>query len=446
MPELGKNQIYTAEIVGCTSEGQGVARIDGRAIFVKGALPGEVCRIRILKVTKTAVYAKIEDMISASPNRIQPDCPNFGKCGGCDFRHVRYEEELRIKLQRVNDAFQRIGGLSLTTEEILSADHVERYRSKAVLSVGQRNGSAISGFYRSGTHEVIPVEDCLLQTNEANAAARILRQWMDEYRIDDYNEKTGKGFIRHLFVRSGMICLVSFGRPPKTERLVERLRAGLDRLKSVILNINRSEGNTILNGSFETLWGSDTVDVMLSGLSFRLSPQSFFQVNPAQAEKLYAKAIELAGLHGTERVIDLYCGAGAIGLLAAHSAESVLGVEIVPDAVKNARENMERNKIKNIEFICADAASASEMLASEGRRADVLFVDPPRKGLAESVISDIAKIQPDRVVYVSCDPGTLARDLKRFAGFGYAAQKAVAVDMFPRTRHVETVVLMSRVM
>ncbi len=442
---LEKNRICEAEITGCTSEGQGVARLGGRVVFVKDALPGERCRIRILKAGKTSVYARIEAILRPSPQRVEPDCSCYGKCGGCDFRHASYSEELRIKLERVNDAFQRIGDLTLRAEEILPAPDTDRYRAKAIFNVGEdRAGKPITGFYRARSHEIIPVENCLLQSTEANNAAAVLRRWMAEQGIPAYHEESGKGLVRHLFVRSGMVCVVAAGKPRCTERLITELRRELPGLRSVVWNENRSRGNTILAGEFYTLWGEDRVEVSLSGLRFRLSPRSFFQVNPAQAERLYAQAVEYAGLTGAERVVDLYCGTGAIGLLAAPVAAEVLGVEVVQAAVEDAVKTAEDNGIRNVRFLCGDASAAAAGFAAEGFKPDVLFVDPPRKGLTPEGIESIAAMAPCRVVYVSCDPATLARDLRLFREKGYTAENAVAVDMFPRTKHVESVVKLTR--
>ena len=442
--ELRKNQELECTVEGCTSEGLGVARVGGRAIFVRDALPGESCRIRLLKVSRAAVYARVLERFSDSPLRVKPDCPHYGRCGGCDWRHVSYEGELGFKLQRVNDAFQRIGGLDLRASEIVHAPETERYRTKAIFNLGEREGKPVTGFFRARSHEVIGVEDCLLQTEEANLAAGVLRRWMEEYRVRAWDEEQKRGLIRHLFVRSGMVCVVAAGEPVREKELTEAFRAALPGLRSLIWNKNTRAGNTVLAGEFRTLWGEDTVEVILSGLRFRLSPRSFFQVNPAQAEKLYALGVTMAELTGNETVVDLYCGAGAIGLLAAPHAREVLGVEVVAAAVEDARETAARNGVRNASFLCADAAEAAAQLAARGMKPDVLFVDPPRKGLDASVIDSIAAMSPGRVVYVSCDPATLARDLSRFAEKGYAAEKAVAVDMFPRTRHIESVVKLTR--
>ena len=441
--ELRKNQELACTIVGCTSEGLGVARVDGRAIFVRDALPGESCRIQILKVSRSAVYARVLERFSDSPLRVKPDCPHYGRCGGCDWRHVSYEGELGFKLQRVNDAFQRIGGLDLRASEIVPAPQTVRYRAKAIFAVAEQGGRAVTGFYRERSHAVIPVEDCPLQTEEANLAAAALRGWMDACRVPAWEEEMGQGLVRHLFVRSGMVCVVAAGEPVHEKALIEAFRATLPELRSLIWNKNTRMGNTVLAGEFRTLWGADTVEVSLSGLRFRLSPRSFFQVNPAQAEKLYALAVSMAELTGEEAVVDLYCGTGAIGLLAAPKAKKVVGVEVVSAAVEDAREAADHNGIANARFLCADAAEAAAQFAARGMKPDVLFVDPPRKGLDASVVDSIAAMGPDRVVYVSCDPATLARDLRRFAEEGYAAEKAVAVDMFPRTQHCECACLLS---
>ena len=442
--ELRKNQEFACTIEGCTGEGLGVARIGGRAVFVRNALPGEACRVQILKAGKTAVYARVLERESVSTHRIAPDCPHYGKCGGCAWRHADYPGELEYKLQRVNDAFQRIGGLSLRAETILPAPETERYRAKAIFAVGEREGKPGTGFYRARSHEIIPVEDCRLQTEEANAAARVLREWMEENGVPAWDETKAKGLVRHLFVRAGMVCVTAAGKPRFEKDLIARLREALPGLRSVVWNVNKPRGNTVLAGEFATLWGEEAVEVSLSGLSFRLSPRSFFQVNPVQAERLYALAVELAQLTGGEEAVDLYCGAGAIGLLAAEKAGSVTGVEVVAAAVRDAEETARRNAVENIRFLCADASEAAASFAAEGRRPDVLFVDPPRKGLSPEVIESIAVMAPPRVVYVSCDPATLARDLKLFAEKGYAAEKAVAVDMFPRTGHCESVVALTR--
>ena len=454
MDELKKNQIYEAEITGYTSTGAGVCRIGGRAVFVPLALAGEVWDVQILKVSSSAVYGKGVELKRASPARAVPDCPVFGKCGGCDLMHMDYAEELKMKLARVNDAIARIGGLDFTVEEILGADEDARlrYRNKAIFAVGKNGGGrAVTGFYRERSHDVVPAPDCLIQTEAACAVAAALRRFMDENHIEPYDEKTGKGQIRHVFTRCSLhsaqtvaVIVSARGLHDKTDALVSALHEACSQLTGVVLCINKDPGNVVLNGEFHTLWGDDCIEDTLCGLEFRISPQSFYQVNPRQAEKLYERAVDYACPDGGT-ALDLYCGTGTISLCLARRAKQVYGVEIVPDAVENARRNAERNGVTNAEFLEGDAFDAAKKLGDMGVCPDAVVVDPPRKGLAENVIEQIAAMGPARVVYVSCDPGTLARDLAIFDGLGYKLQKATAVDMFPRCAHVETVVLMSRV-
>ncbi|MFU2432903.1 MAG: 23S rRNA (uracil(1939)-C(5))-methyltransferase RlmD [Clostridiales bacterium] len=445
--ELAKNQEHTVTIEGYGEGGMGVARIDGRVVFVHGALRGEKCRVLILKTLKSVAFAKVLEVIEPSSERITPDCPYFPRCGGCTYRHIRYEEELRLKKQRVQDNLSRIGGSDVTVEEILGAQDTLRYRNKAQYPVS-KDGAV--GFYRARTHEVIECEHCLLVRPEADAAAEALREYMQSCRVAGYDEKTGRGLIRHLYVRSNaagesLICvLVNGDKLPKEDRLVALLRDACPKCTGIVLGTNTKKGNVILGDRYRTLWGSDRLEDTLCGKTFRLSVPSFYQVNRAQAERLYAKAIEFADLTGQETVLDLYCGAGTITLALSDHAKKVLGAEIVPEAIDDARENTARNGVKNAEFFCGDASDVAKKLARENLRPDVITVDPPRKGLAADVVESIAEMQPGRVVYVSCDSATMARDVKRLADLGYTARRACAVDMFPRADHVETVVLLSK--
>ena len=445
--ELAKNQEHTVTIEGYGEGGMGVARIDGRVVFVHGALRGEKCRVLILKTLKSVAFAKVLEVLEPSSERITPDCPYFPRCGGCTYRHIRYEEELRLKKQRVQDNLSRIGGSDVTVEEILGAQDTLRYRNKAQYPVS-KDGAV--GFYRARTHEVIECEHCLLVRPEADAAAEALREYMQSCRVAGYDEKTGRGLIRHLYVRSNaagesLICvLVNGDKLPKEDRLVALLRDACPKCTGIVLGTNTKKGNVILGDRYRTLWGSDRLEDTLCGKTFRLSVPSFYQVNRVQAERLYAKAIEFAGLTGQETVLDLYCGAGTITLALSDHAKKVLGAEIVPEAIDDARENAARNGVKNAEFFCGDASDVAKKLARENLRPDVITVDPPRKGLAADVVESIAEMQPQRVVYVSCDSATMARDVKRLADLGYTAQRACAVDMFPRADHVETVCLLSK--
>ena len=445
--ELAKNQEHTVTIEGYGEGGMGVARINGCVVFVHGALRGEKCRVLILKTLKNAAFAKAVEILEPSDARIAPDCPYFPRCGGCTFRHMRYEEELRLKKQRVQDNLSRIGGSDVTVEEILGAQDTLRYRNKAQYPVS-KDGAV--GFYRARTHEVIECEHCLLVKPEADAAAEALRAYMQSCHVAGYDEKTGRGLVRHLYVRSNeagesLICvLVNGDKLPKEDRLVALLRDACPKCTGIVLGTNTKKGNVILGDRYRTLWGSDRLEDTLCGKTFRLSVPSFYQVNRVQAERLYAKAIEFAGLTGQETVLDLYCGAGTITLALSDHAKKVLGAEIVPEAIDDARENAAHNGVENAEFFCGDASDVAKKLAQEKLRPDVITVDPPRKGLAVDVVESIAEMQPQRVVYVSCDSATMARDVKRFAGLGYSARRACAVDMFPRADHVETVVLLSK--
>ena len=445
--ELAKNQEHTVTIEGYGEGGMGVARIDGRVVFVHGALRGEKCRVLILKTLKSVAFAKVLEVLEPSSERMESDCPYFPRCGGCTYRHIRYEEELRLKKQRVQDNLSRIGGSDVTVEEILGAQDTLRYRNKAQYPVS-KDGAV--GFYRARTHEVIECEHCLLVRPEADAAAEALREYMQSCRVAGYDEKTGRGLIRHLYVRSNaagesLICvLVNGDKLPKEDRLVALLRDACPKCTGIVLGTNTKKGNVILGDRYRTLWESDRLEDTLCGKTFRLSVPSFYQVNRAQAERLYAKTIEFAGLTGQETVLDLYCGAGTITLALSDHAKKVLGAEIVPEAIDDARENAARNGVKNAEFFCGDASDVAKKLARENLRPDVITVDPPRKGLAADVVESIAEMQPGRVVYVSCDSATMARDVKRLADLGYTARRACAVDMFPRADHVETVVLLSK--
>lgn len=445
--ELAKNQEHTVTIEGYGEGGMGVARIDGRVVFVHGALRGEKCRVLILKTLKSVAFAKVLEVIEPSGARIESDCPYFPRCGGCTYRHMSYEEELRLKKQRVQDNLARIGGSDVVVEEILGAQDTLRYRNKAQYPVS-KNGAV--GFYRARTHEVIECEQCLLVKPEADAAAEALREYMQSCRVAGYDEKMGRGLMRHLYVRSNtvgesLICvLVNGDKLPKEDRLVKLLRDACPGCTGIVLGTNTKKGNVILGDRYRTLWGSDRLEDTLCGKTFYLSVPSFYQVNHAQAERLYAKAIEFAGLTGQETVLDLYCGAGTITLALSDHAKKVLGAEIVPEAIDDARENAARNGVKNAEFFCGDASDVAKKLARENLRPDVITVDPPRKGLAADVVESIAEMQPQRVVYVSCDSATMARDVKRFAALGYKAKRACAVDLFPRADHVETVCLLSK--
>ena len=451
MDTLIKNQIYTVKIDGYTSEAYGVCHIDGRAVFVRGAIPGEIWEIKILKVTSSAVYAKGEKLILASEERRESECPCYGKCGGCDTWHMSYEEELRFKLERVNNALIHIGRQTVTADEIIGSDRITRYRNKGIFAVSGLEGEVRSGFFRERSHQLIPIEHCLIQNELAERGAKAVTDFMTAHNIPPYDETSGKGAVRHVFSRraektgDAVLCIVSAkGFGALTGALVDALRSACPELTGIVLNINKSCGNTVLSGDFYTLWGRADMRDILCGFEFDIAPQAFFQINPPQAEKLYERAMEYALSSPAALAFDLYCGAGTISLCLARGAKKVIGAEIVPEAIENAKQNAERNNVHNVEFICADAGEAAARLAELSLRPDVVVVDPPRKGMLENAVNAVASMSPARIVYVSCNPATLARDILRFNTLGYTLEKVTAVDMFPRTCHVEAVSLLSR--
>ena len=451
MENLIKNNIYTVGIDGYASDGSGVCHIDGRAVFVPGVLQGEKCEVRILRVNRSAVYAKVEKIVCPSHERRIPICPVFGKCGGCDLMHMSYEEELRFKLNRVNEAIERIGGIDFKVDEIIGADSITGYRNKGIFAVGGSVGNPSIGFFRRRSHDIIPIVECSIQPEISVRIMCVINNWCKGHNIEPYNEKTCRGSIRHIFVRTAcktaevqVAIVTAKGFGSRTQALVDELLASCGELTSIVLCVNKTKGNTVLSGELYTLWGKDTLTENLCGFDFELSPFSFFQINPPQTEKLYNKALEYAAPAGSETILDLYCGAGTISLCLSRGTGTVIGAEIVPEAVENAKFNAERNGVKNVEFICADAGDAAAMLAARGLNPDSIVVDPPRKGLSEDVIIASDKMNPERIVYVSCDPGTLARDLKKFSALGWNIIKGTVVDMFPRTANMETIVLLSR--
>ena len=447
MPALEKNRIYRAHIDGYSSEGLGIARIDGQVVFVHGAIRGETCDVLVMKVLKNAAFGKIAALAEPSPARRQPDCPYYGRCGGCDFRHMSYEEELWAKRARVQDALTRIGGAEVTVEEILGAEQPLHYRNKSIYPISP---AGEVGFYRARSHQVVHVEHCLIQKPEADALAQAVRDYIARFQVEPYNEATGRGLLRHLYVRTScrgesLACLLVNGsRLPHEQELVDMLRAAAPGVCGVVLGENTRRGNAILGDRYRTLWGRDYLTDTLCGLELRLSVPSFYQVNHDQAQRLYEKALEYAGLTGRELAVDLYCGAGTITQVLARRARHVIGGEIVPEAIRDAEDSARRNGVENVEFLCGDASRLAAELRQRGLRPDVICVDPPRKGLAPDVVEAAASMTPGRIVYVSCDPATLARDVARFAPLGYCPVRACAVDLFPGTAHVETVVLLSR--
>ncbi len=450
---MKKNDIVKIKITSATAEGSGVGKTeDNIVVFVPMTAIGDEIEARILKVKKTYAFGKIEKIITPSSARISPDCPNFSKCGGCVWRHISYDEELKIKSQKVRDAVERIGGISTEFRPIIGSDRVNRYRNKAQFPVGKdKEGGAVIGFYAFHSHRIIDCDDCALQPEIFKTVMDVTRDFIERTNTDIYDESTGKGRLRHLYIRLGevtnelMVCYVVNGNGLKQEdMLVKMLRESLPNLKTVVFNSNREKTNVILGNKNRVAYGKGYITDVLCRLKFKISPFSFWQVNRAQAEKLYSKAKEYAKLSGDEVLLDLYCGTGTIGLTMAQDCKQLVGVEIVEDAVNDAKANAEANEINNARFICADAPTAAEQLRKEGTAPDVVILDPPRKGCGEELVKTIRKMNPKRVVYVSCDPATLARDLKYFSENGYITHEVTPCDMFPRTAHCESVALLTK--
>lgn len=451
MTTLEKNKIYEARIEDYTAEGQGVAKIEGCAVFVPNAIAGELCQIRIEEVGKTWAAGKIVQILEKSPHRVNRACPVAKLCGGCDFHHMDYEEECRLKADRVLQALNRIGGAGLETMPITPAPTTQGYRNKAQYPVAAaKNSRNYAGFFKAGTHQVVENKRCLILPEEADQVKDAVIDYMNQFRVSAYDETTHKGLVRHIYVRQGavsrqlLVCIVVNGRKlPRTEALLERLKK-IPGFATLVLSVNTRPGNAVLGNEFITLYGPGYIEDTLCGLNFRLSPRSFYQVNHHQAQKLYQAAIEAAGITKEDTVLDLYCGVGTISLAMSQAAGKVIGVEVIPQAVEDAKENALRNGITNAEFLCADAGAAALELEQKGIRADVAVVDPPRKGLNADAIEALARMAPRRLVYVSCDPATLARDVALLKEKGFALQSAQTFDLFPRCAHIETVAVLLR--
>ena len=447
---LIKNQIYEALVTDYTAEGQGVAHVEGCAVFLPNAIAGERVRLRIEKAQKTWASGKIVEILEKSPHRCNRACPVAKLCGGCDFWHMDYEEETRLKAERVKTCLNRLGGETLTEVPILAAPDCRGYRNKAQYPVAAKKGRAYAGFFRAGTHDVVENQRCLILPEETDAVKDAVMDYVNQFRVSVYDEATHKGLLRHIYVRRGavsgqiLVCLVCNGEKlPKVDALLARLKR-IPGFTTLVLSVNTKKGNAVLGDKFITLYGPGYIEDTLCGLNFRLSPRSFYQVNHHQAQRLYETAIEKAGITKNDTVLDLYCGVGTITLAMASAAGKVIGVEVIPQAVEDARDNAKRNRIENAEFFCGDAGQAALELEKNGVRPDVVVVDPPRKGLNADTIEALSRMAPRRIVYVSCDPATLARDVALLKERGYTLQSATAADLFPRCAHVETVVLLSK--
>ena len=447
---LIKNQIYEAVITDYTAEGQGVAKVEGCAVFVPNAIVGEKCRIRIEKAAKTWAAGKIVEILEKSPHRINRACPVAKLCGGCAFHHMDYEEEARMKAHRVQTCLNRMAGEQIENLPILSAPTCEGYRNKAQYPVSVKKGKAYAGFFRQGTHEVVENQRCLILPEESDAVKNIVIDYVNQYRVMPYDETSHKGLLRHIYVRRGavsgqiLVCLVLNGRRlPKPEVLIERLKK-IPGFTTLVISVNTKVGNGVLGEEYITLYGPGYIEDTLCDLKFRLSPRSFYQVNHHQAQRLYEAAISRAEITKADTVLDLYCGVGTITLAMAKAAGKVIGVEVIPQAVEDARDNAARNGIENAEFFCGDAGQAALELEKQGIQADVVVVDPPRKGLNGDTIEALTRFAPRRIVYVSCDPATLARDVALLKERGYGVADAIAADLFPRCAHVESIVCLTQ--
>lgn len=451
---IRKNDDICLDITAMSSEGSGIGRYEGMAVFVPATAVGDKIKAHIIKVKKNYAIGKVLEIIEPSPDRKEPDCPVFGKCGGCAYRHITYEAECRIKEQRVKDAMERLGGVTAPANPIAADKNYLRYRNKAQYPFAPgKNGEVIAGFYAQKSHRVVPCSDCKLQPEIFSRILESVLRWANRRGLSPYNEETGEGLLRHLYLRisgesgSVMVCLVINGKElPFSAEFCGILTTRFKEIETIVLNINTKKTNVILGEECRTLYGPGYITDTLCGLSFRLSPLSFYQVNREQAQRLYRKAAEYADLKGSEVLLDLYCGTGTIGLTMAHMAKKLIGVEVVEQAVKDAEKNAMENGADNSEFICSDASKAAAELKRRGIKPDVVIVDPPRKGCGEELINTIAQMSPKRVVYISCDPATLGRDCKIFGSLGYEVKEYTPFDLFPGTVHVETACLISKVL
>lgn len=452
---MNKNEEYSIEIVDQAFGGEGIGKVDGVPVFIEFALPGETVKTRILKVNKNYAFGKMMEIEKESEERADAPCPYYYRCGGCDLQHQTYAGQLRFKRKRVVDALERIGKIkSPNVMETIGMECPYRYRNKAQIPFAEENGKLIAGFYAKRSHRIVDIETCLIQHEDGDRMLAITRQWMEEFKVAPYQKDGGinpKGIVRHVMMRKGfktgdlMVVLVATKeKVPFIYILIERLKT-IEGFKSFVVNVNDKDTNVILGEKNVLLFGQEYIEDDIAEFRFRISPHSFFQVNPVQTEVMYAKALEYAALTGTETVFDAYCGAGTISMFLSKKAKKVYGVEIVPEAIEDAKINAEVNKVENVEFILGKSEEVIAKLFEEGIHADVVVVDPPRKGCDPELLVSIAKMGPERMVYVSCDAGTLARDLSIMTELGYQLVEATPVDNFPQTAHVETVVLMSRV-
>ncbi|WP_069648952.1 23S rRNA (uracil(1939)-C(5))-methyltransferase RlmD [Caloranaerobacter ferrireducens] len=452
MSVIKLNEIYEAKIEDINHKGQGVAKIEGFTVFIDGGLPGDKCKVKLVNIKKNYGVGEIVSIVEPSTKRVIPKCKLSYACGGCQIQGLDYQEQLKIKTNKVKNDIKKIGHLEdVTIHDTLGMDNPYRYRNKAQFPVGRKNKKITIGFYKRGSHEIVDTSSCIIQHEVNDKVIELIRAYMKTYNIKPYDEKTGKGLIRHILTKTAfktgdvMVVIITNGEKlPYKDKLIEILKSNITNLKSVIQNINTKKTNVILGDKTKVLFGSEKIIDYIGNLKFNISAKSFFQVNPMQTEVLYNKALEYAELEGDEIVFDLYCGIGTISLFLAQKAKKVYGIEVVKEAIVDAKENARINGIENVEFYEGIAEEIFPKLYNQGIRADVVVVDPPRKGCDKEVLDTIVKMSPKRVVYVSCNPSTLARDLKYLDEKGYKTIEIQPVDMFPHTTHVESVVLIKR--
>ncbi len=446
---IRKNDRLTVTIEDYSNEGHGVARKDGYVLFIPGAAVGETLEVHVLKTGRSFGYAKIVRILTPSPDRTECDCEVASRCGGCSFRHIRYESELMHKAAKVENALRRIGGIACPPmQPILAAHETCSYRNKAQYPIREENGNIVAGFYASGSHRIIQTDRCPLQPEIFDKLLHFTLEYIQSHALTAYNEQTGKGLVRHLYLRRGeksgeiMVCVVLNG-DSLPEDFLPTLTAAFPEVKCVCVNENRQKTNVILGKNTHFLTERTFIYDSLLGKEFAISPASFYQVNPVQTERLYQKAADLAEIDETQTVLDLYCGIGTIGICTASNAKTLVGIEIVPEAVENATINAKRNGLQNTRYLCADAKNGAAQLIAEGYRFDTVIIDPPRKGCDTQTLEALVTLAPPKLVYISCDPATLARDIAYLTKHGFSLKSATPVDLFPRTTHVETVALLT---
>ena len=448
-PPVQKNDVLELPIHGLTADGRGVGRMGGYAIFVQGALPGETVRCHVIKANRGYGVAKLLQVLISSPDRQEPACLAYARCGGCALQHMAYDAQLRAKQAQIQDALQRLGGFDgLKVQPVLGMDEPWHYRNKGSFPAGTGPDGVAIGFFAPHSHRLVPLEDCAIQDPRVMAAALAIRDWARQWNIPSYDEATGQGTLRHAMARASdagvLAVVVTAGPLPHQDALVDLLRQRVPRLTGVVHNRNDADSNVILGPSYVTLWGEARLPVTICGLDFSVSAASFLQVNPTQTQRLYETVLSMLGLQGNETVLDVYCGIGTISLLLARHAKKVIGIESVQPAVEDAAMNAKANGIKNAEFLCGLAEALLPQLVEQGLHPDAVVIDPPRKGCEPVALQAILASGVSRLIYVSCDPATLARDCKILAQGGLYPRQVQPVDMFPHTGHVETVVLLSK--